>query len=157
MEKHIYNIPFPFEYNPAHKGAPYTMNGKNWLNHGEIIEAMIKAVHGFKPVKDGNTRFDIDSDIPALGASIKSGKATLTSVYLADTFEKTLQEYFNRTASSVWIFGILMDEKIICYTMNRKEFERFTREYAYFTKESTIRYKQVSSKMIKWMDERTEG
>lgn len=157
MKKRIYNIPIPFIYEPSHKGAPYTINGVKWMNHGELIEIIIKSVYGFTPVKDGNTRFDIDSDIPSMQASIKSGKATLTSVYLASTFEKTIQEYFKRTASNIWIFGIVMDDRIICYTMDRKEFEQFTKAFAYFTKEKTIRYKQVSTKMIEWMDERTEG
>ena len=36
MKKAIYNINRPYIFDPAHKGAPYSLNdGENWTNGGK--------------------------------------------------------------------------------------------------------------------------
>lgn len=155
MKKATYSIPVAYRYNPEKKGAPYTLDGARWLNAGELIEIQVKGALGYEPRKDGNGRFDECSDIPELNASVKSSKATLTTARLGETFEEILTSYFEKTVSTTWIYGALIDDTLVTYTMNRDEFEEFMRKFSRLeANQNIIRIKWTSSKMLAWLDER---
>ena len=57
MTKTEYTINFKFAFDPAHKGAPYTLDGEHYMNGGEFAEVADKMVKGFGSKKDANTPF----------------------------------------------------------------------------------------------------
>lgn len=154
MNRKIFEIKTAYTYNPEHKGAPYTMNGKNWFNGGELVEILVKVAYGANAKKDPNTKWCDGSDMPEYNASVKSGKATLTTDNIGKTFDEILANYFARVPSTMWIYGCVIDDKLVTYEMNRDEFEQFTRTFASLNERTQIRYKATSSKMIRWFDER---
>lgn len=159
MKKNIYAIDIPYAYDPAHKGAHYTFDGGvTHCNGGDAMEIFTKAGKGYKPTKDGNTAYDIESDIPELNASVKSSKATLVNKYLGADLDSVLKVYFENVHSSLWIWAVKLEENIITYEMNRTEFEEFTRKWSrYDNSRKVIRYKSTTTIMLKWLEERVEG
>lgn len=153
MFKHVYKINVNYTYNAQHKGAPYTFDGVKYINKGELIEILTKAVLGYEAKKDANTAFDVNSDIPELCASVKSGKATLTSTVLGNDYTSVKNNYFKRVHSTLWIFSVIIDENINLYFMNKKEFSLFMNNFSYYDKtRQVIRFKDTSGKMITWLD-----
>lgn len=159
MQKAILLHNLTYTYNGDRKGAKYTFdNGKHWCNGGDATEICAKSGLGFEPTKDGNTPFDVGSDIEPLQMSIKSSKATLTSIILGYDFDSILKCYFERTASNKWAWGILIDDTVTLYIMNAQEFEQFTRLWAsYDDNRKVIKYKATSGKMIKWLEEQSDS
>lgn len=144
-----------FQYDADHKGAHYTFNnGKNYLNAGELKEALLKHAFGLEGKKDANTAFDVASDIEEYHMSVKSSKATLTNEILGKDMESSLNTYFARTASECWAWVILQDEFITAYIMDANEFRTFTETFASYNKEGKIRYKSDSTKMLAWFEAR---
>lgn len=142
-----------FTYDATRKGAKYSINGgKNWLNGGEFAEIAAKAAHGLDATKDANTRFDEGSDVPEFHASVKSSKASLTNMKLADSFDASLTAYFEQTASSEFWYVSIMDELVTIYKMNATKFERFLRKFAKLNERGVIRIAATSSKMLAWLD-----
>lgn len=140
-------------YDAARKGAKYSINGgKNWLNAGEFMEAVAKAMHGLDAGKDANTRFDEGSDVPEFHASVKSSKASLTNCKLADDFESSVRAYFEQVASSEFWYVTMVDELATIYKMNAKTFERFIRKFAKLNERGVIRFATTSAKMLAWLD-----
>lgn len=140
-------------YDAARKGAKYSINGgKSWLNAGEFMEAVAKAMHGLDAGKDSNTRFDEGSDVPEFHASVKSSKASLTNCKLADDFEGSVRAYFEQVASSEFWYVTMVDELATVYKMNAKTFERFIRKFAKLNERGVIRFATTSAKMLAWLD-----
>jgi len=140
-------------YDAARKGAKYSINGgKSWLNAGEFMEAVAKAMHGLDAGKDANTRFDEGSDVPEFHASVKSSKASLTNCKLADDFEGSVRAYFEQVASSEFWYVTMVDELATVYKMNAKTFERFIRKFAKLNERGVIRFATTSAKMLAWLD-----
>lgn len=141
-----------------HKGAPWFCLNRQ-MNFGDVAEVQTRYIlTGIVAPKDGNTAFDKGSDIPELNCSVKSGKATLTSKKLGNSFEEVLENYFQQTASTLWAWYIQVDEEGWVYLMNAREFETFTREFAGFDeKRQVIRYKTSSGKMIAWLENKLVG
>lgn len=152
MKKAIFTNLKSFDYVSEHKGAHYTFDGVHFMNTGEMSEAQLKFCFGFEAEKDANTAFDCGSDIEQYNMSVKSGKATLTSEILGKDMETSLNCYFERTASSVWAWVIMVDGTLTTYIMNKAEFENFTKTWANFQKDGHIRYKATSGKMIEWLE-----
>ena len=75
MTKTEYTINFKFAFDPAHKGASYTLDGEHYMNGGEFAEIADKMVKGLGSKKDANTPFDKGSDIEETDTSVKSSKA----------------------------------------------------------------------------------
>ena len=48
MKREVHEIPFKYEFDPAHKGAPYTLDGGNhWMNRGQFKQiARVAALFG---------------------------------------------------------------------------------------------------------------
>ena len=145
-------INLSYTYDATRKGAKYTINGVNWLNGGEFAEAVAKSIHGLDPHKDANTRFNEGSDVPEFHASVKSSKASLTNMKLADSFEDSIAAYFEQTASSEFWYVTIIDELATIYKMNATKFERFLRKFSKLNERGVIRIATTSSKMLAWLD-----
>lgn len=152
MKKIESEIKINFLFDNSRKGAKYTLNGLNWMNHGEFAEIVTKNILGFESVKDANTAFDKGSDIPEIKASVKSSKASLTSMKLADTFEESMNEYFKRTHSEIFIYTVIIDENATLYMMNKKEFRLFMMNFSSLNERKVIRFKATSGKMVKFLE-----
>ena len=162
MKTVSYEIEMAYNYDPARKGAKYTMdNGRTYKNTGEWIESIIKYHRGYDYLVNPATSYDKGSDIEQMNASVKSSGASLASVY-GDTVEEILNEYFEKVHSSLWIFGVVTDSTMTEYHMNAIEFREFCNEWGVLAKESgsekiKIRFKKVSTKMLRWFEERVEN
>lgn len=153
MKREVYDINIKFTFDPARRGAKYSVNGgASWINGGELKEIIAKAVHGYMAKKDACTRFDVASDIPECEASVKSAKASLTNMKLADTFEGSLREYFARTVSKSFWYVIMLDGQVVIYKMNAGEFERFLRRFAKLNERGVIRLAGDSGLLQAWLD-----
>jgi hypothetical protein len=156
MTRTEYTIKTAYIFDPAHKGAPYSLNGgENWTNGGELKEVLLKACLGFEAKKDACGSYDKTDDVPEIGASVKSSKATLVNKVLGYDFESVKRHYFATVHSTQWVYVSISDETLIAYYMNAEEFEKFMDNWASFDKDrKVIRFKTESGKMIRWLDER---
>lgn len=155
MQRIEFTAKIPFIYDASHKGAPYTIDGgAHWLNAGELREVMVHAYYGEPIVKDANTAFDMGSDIPSMEMSVKSGKATLTTVNLGDTFETIYNEYFKRVHSTLFTWVTEIDNQFTMYIMSKDEFRTFVRVWSGLNERKQIRFKATSGKMITWLEAR---
>ena len=154
MNKTIYAINLKYTFDPSHKGSPYTLNGENWFNHGDLMEILDKACKGYEATKDGNGKWNECSDIAETMTSVKSSKATLASDLKGDNMVEILDRYFAGTHSTNWDFVTMINEELIVYNMNEAEFREFTMTWASINERQVIRYKSDSSKMIRWFEER---
>lgn len=142
--------------NTHRAGAPYTLDGVHHFNNGDLAEIAVKARLGYAPVKDANTAFDVDSDIPELGASVKSGKATLCSAKLGDDFDTVLANFMARVHSELFIWVIADEVEVEAWQMDAAEFVEFTRKFAGFEADrKVIRYRTSSKALVKWLNERS--
>ena len=155
MTKTEYTINFKFAFDPAHKGAPYTLDGEHYMNGGEFAEIADKMVKGLGNKKDANTPFDQGSDIEETDTSVKSSKATLTSAQIGYDFDSIKRCYFARVHSTNWDYVVVLDDTVIIYNMNAAEFESFLDNWSSYCKDrNIIRIKATSGKMLRWFDER---
>ena len=155
MTKTEYTINFKFTFDPAHKGAPYTLDGEHYMNGGEFAEVADKMVKGLGSKKDANTPFDKGSDIEETDTSVKSSKATLTSAQIGYDFDSIKRCYFARVHSTNWDYVVILDDTVIIYNMDAAEFESFLDNWSTYCKDrNIIRIKTTSGKMLRWLDER---
>ena len=154
MKKTTYDLTIVYTYDPAHKGAPYTFDGHRWMNAGEYMECLVKSVLGYEPKKDANLPYDLGSDIPELKASIKSSRFTLTNRSLADSFEESLDEYFRTVHSTIWLYGVQIEDQLTIYEMNASEFRAFLIRFAGMNERKVIRARATTGKMIAWFESR---
>jgi len=154
MTKQMFDINLTYTFDAGRSGAKYTLDGVHYMNSGEFAEVVTKSVLGFEAHKDANTSYDKGSDIEELNASVKSSKASLTSMVLADTFEESMNVYFENTHSSLFIYTVVMDETATLYMMNASEFRAFMTIWAKLNERGVIRFKATSGKMVAWLEER---
>lgn len=155
MKKSVFTMNFHFEYDPAHRGAPYSLDGEHYMNAGEFAEVADKLCKGFGSSKDANTPFDKGSDIAETMTSVKSSKATLTGAQIGYDFESIKKCYFARVHSTNWDYVVIMDDTLMVYNMDAAEFEDFMDNWATYSKDrNVIRFKATSGKMLNWLDER---
>ena len=155
MKKAVFTMNFHFEYDPAHRGAPYSLDGEHYMNAGEFAEVADKLCKGFGSSKDANTPFDKGSDIAETMTSVKSSKATLTGAQIGYDFESIKKCYFARVHSTNWDYVVIMDDTLTVYNMDAAEFEDFMDNWATYSKDrNVIRFKATSGKMLNWLDER---
>lgn len=155
MRKETAKIPVSFTFDPAHKGAPYTIDGAHWMNAGQFKQiARVASLFG-RIDKPDNVPFNVGSDIPENKESVKSSKATLVNAVLADNFTDTLSVYFSHVASTSFSWVTIRDDEIITYVMNAAEFKAFCEAFAMFDKNrKVIRFKTESIKMLAWLEAR---
>ena len=102
---------------------------------------------------DANTPFDEGSDIEEYNTSVKSSGATISPVK-GDTLEGIMTEYFERVHSDNWDYVTLVDEEVIVYNMNAKEFDEFVKEFGRVNSRRVVRLIKESGRMIRWLEER---
>lgn len=157
MKKEIYTNLKAYTFDADRKGAKYTFNNIHWMNNGDFSEAQYKHVLGFEAEKDGNTPFDVGSDIEPLHRSVKSSKATLANMVLGNDKDSVLDCYFARTASTSFAWVVVGDECLTAYVMNDEEFRIFCQLWAsYDESRKVVRFKATSGKMIAWFEEKLE-
>ena len=157
MNKISYTNTMPYEYDPNRKGSHYKI-GEKWKNAGELAESITKFHRGLDYLVNPKTSYDNGSDIESLNASVKSSGASLACLY-GNSFEQIIDTYFANVHSTLWIYVVKVDEEIIEYHMNAKEFREFLEGWAQIAVESNshllkVRFKKTSLKMIKWLEER---
>lgn len=155
MKKMIFELNLNYSYDKEHKGAHYLVNGK-YLNNGEFMETVTKSVLGYEAKKDANTAYDKGSDIPELNTSVKSSRFTLTNCKLANTFEESIEIYFQNVHSTTWMYTILTDNIVNIYTMNKEEFKTFLETFSSLNERGVIRGKATTAKMLTWLECRVE-
>lgn len=141
-----------YTFDPTRKGAKYTLDGTHYMNGGEFAEVATKAALGFEAHKDANTAYSEGSDIPEISASVKSSKATLVNMKLADTFDESVEVYFQNTHSTCFIYTVLMDDMTNIYMMDKEEFREFIYKFASLNERGFIRFKATSGKTIQWLE-----
>ena len=155
MTRTEYALNFHYTFDPDHKGAPYTLDGEHYMNGGEFAEIADKMVKGLGSTKDANTPFDAGSDIAETRTSVKSSKATLTSMQIGYDFDSIKRCYFARVHSTNWDYVVILDNTAVIYNMNADEFADFLDHFAtYCSDRNIIRFKSTSGKMLRYLDER---
>lgn len=158
MKRVFYSVKSAYDYNPAHKGAPYVVNGKA-CNFGNLCECVASEWAGCGFGYDTKAvPFDMGSDIESRNASVKSSGASLACLYGTDK-NAIINEYFARVHSTEWIYVVELDGEWVLYIMNADEFKSFLIKWAGLTRESDgerfkVRFKKTSGKMLNWLDER---
>ena len=159
MKKYEYTNTMNYIFDANRRGSKYSMdNGETFKNHGEFLESVAKFHRGLEYLVNPATSYDTGSDIEEMNASVKSSNASLACIY-GNTKEQIIEEYFKNVHSTLWIYMIDIDEQIIEYHMNAKEFKEFLNEWATTAIESgshltKVRIKKTSGKMVKWLEER---
>lgn len=159
MFRFEYKNEMPYIFDNERKGAKYSMdNGATWKNGGEFIESAIKFHLGLDYLVNPATTYDEGSDIESLNASVKSSKASLACIY-GDSFNAIVNEYFENVHSTLWIYGIAVDESIIEYHMNKAEFKEFVEAFGKLegdskAKKNKVRFKATSATMVQWFESR---
>lgn len=159
MKKYEYTNTMNYIFDNERKGSKYSMDNRNsWKNHGEFLESVAKFHRGLEYLVNPATSYDTGSDIEEINASVKSSNASLACIY-GNTKEQIIEEYFKNVHSTLWIFMVDVDEQIIEYHMNAKEFKEFLEEWATTAVESgshltKVRIKKTSGKMVKWLEEK---
>lgn len=157
MKKLVKPISVSYSYDANRSGAHYTIDGEKYMNHGDLMECLAKAVHGLEPKKDGNTPFNKESDIPEYHASVKSSAATLNNKVLAKTFNGTLKKYFEETVSTEFWFVHDVAENLYIYKMNADEFKAFLKKFGKLNERTVIRINKISKEMVNWLESKVEA
>lgn len=152
MVKREFAINVSYFFDANRKGAKYSFDGKHYMNAGEWKECLAKAARGYANRKDANTPYNVGSDIPELNASVKSGKASLTSMKLANTFEESVEVYFANVHSTLFIWVEVIDETVVCYEMDANTFKQFIYKWSSLNERGVIRFKASSAKMIAYLE-----
>ena len=155
MKKAIYSINVPYMYDKAHKGAPYFIPalGK-WCNLGEFSELQLAFALTGEVRGKGNTAYDVGSDIPEYGLSVKCGRASLANNLGDGSKEERLDAFFHNVASTSFAYCIMVNDEMVVYTMNKREFRGFCDIWAYATGKKLRLYK--NAKMHVWCEERVD-
>lgn len=157
MKKLTYTNTMAYTYDPNHSGAHYKI-GNAYKNHGEFCESIAKFHRGLEYLVNPATSYDKGSDIEELNASVKSSNASLADIFGND-FDTIANIYFENVHSELWIFIVDIGDEINEYHMNKEEFRLFLYTWATLKVDSgkaklmKIRFKAVSGKMIKWLEE----
>lgn len=146
-------INFGWHYDHAHAGAHYVVEDREgFLNGGQFKEYAPKRILGLDTKLDP-VRFDLGSDIPELGASVKSDNASLTDVFLGNTKEEILRNYFDRVVSrEFWWVDQPERDLLVVYKMDLNKFRKFCELFgAYRQSEKKVRFPKMNTKMLGWL------
>ena len=154
--KAVNAIPFSYKYDASKPYTKYTVDGSKWLNKGEFNEAVRKAICGEGTDKD-RTAYNESTDIKRTRESVKSGKATLTNIYLGDTLEEVLLNFSISSKAEWYSWNYILDDKQYTYIMDLADFIYFSLRFARYDKErKVVRYKDTSTEMIKYLESHAE-
>ena len=154
MKKTIAPIPVRYTYDPTHKGAPYTFDGCNWMNGGDLKEALDKAVKGLPEHKDPNGKWNEGSDIPETNTSVKSSRFTLASDLKGETVSEVLDRYFEEVPSDNWDYVAIIDDMVVIYNMDATEAREMMETFCKINERNVVRMKQETASVIRWFEER---
>lgn len=155
MKKAIYSIDVPYMYDKAHKGAPYFIPalGK-WCNLGEFAELQLACALTGEIRDKGNTAYDRGLDIPEYGLSVKCGRASLANNLGDGSKEERLDAFFRSVASTSFAYCVMVNDEMVVYTMDKREFRGFCETWAYTTGKKLRLYK--NTRMHAWCEDRVE-
>jgi hypothetical protein len=153
MYKIEYSSKTVIVYDENHKGAKYFVNGA-YKNEGELIECGRSERAGLGFRKDGNTAYNMGSDVADI--SVKSGRARLTTIRLANDRLTFIDKYLENEPSKSFSYGIYNGNgKFTFYEMSREEFREFAVTFTKWTpSESTPRFPVTSKEVVRWLEER---
>lgn len=145
-----------YEYDKAHRGSHYLINGSNtYKNRGEFLESVAKHYRGIYTESNPTTAWNEGSDIENENASVKSSEASLGRAV------GTLENYFQNVASNKFIWVEFNDntQEVTEYQMNKNEFfafiQQFTRVHNSSNhKEQIFRFYKTSRRMLQWFEKR---
>ena len=123
---------------------------RTYKNHGQHKEQMVAFAVTGEIRKHNRIRFDIESDIPEISASVKSAKFTLSQRVNGETKEEQITDFFNRTVSKTYIY-VSNDFKAVI--MNPNEFKEFLEKFCTLT---TASQKCGGMKVLKMRSETNE-
>ena len=127
----------------------------NWGHHCE--QALTFTLTG-EIRKHDKVPFYMDSDIPEYDMSVKSSGFTLASgnINMGDTFDEKLADFCSRVHSNKFAYVTV---NMVAYIMNKDEFEKFLRTFAYMDRDSKknggltkIKCRKESKKMLDWFE-----
>ena len=152
MKKEIQKNKLQVYFVPEHKGAPYTLDNKRYMNAGQYKQmARIYALFNRIEYPD-KVPYNMGSDIPELFESVKSHKATLTSVKLGTTKNEILEGFFKTVASKQFSWVRIIDDEIITYIMTATEFREFCELFGEFEQGRNRVYFREKKAMITWLE-----
>lgn len=158
MEKFTALVDITVKTEKDHKKAPFTVDGSKYYNAGEIAEALFSYAEGYGFRKDGNTAFDMGSDVG--NTSVKSARARLTTKRLASERLAFIDEYMKAEPSEgfAWVIWKALEEGtyITAYKMKRHEFRAFAERFTAMT-DGTPRFPINNKALLRWLEERVEG
>ena len=108
--------------------------------------------------KHDKVPFHMGSDIPEYDMSVKSSGFTLASgrLNMGDTFDEKLADFFSRVHSNKFAYVTV---NMVAYIMDKGEFEKFLRTFAYMDRDSKknggltkIKCRKESKKMLDWFE-----
>lgn len=153
MEKMVTRMPINFTYRASTPRAPYTFDGKKYMNHGQFMECCCKAAHGLDPVADANTPFFAGSDIPEYHASVKSADCSLFNMQLADSFEASAEIYLDKDASTSFWWAQDVGEELWIYKMNEEEYRHYVYTFCHWDSYSKkIKGGRLTKKLLNWFE-----
>lgn len=155
MRKEIYSIDVPYTYDKTHKGAPYYVPalGK-WYNLGEFAEVQLTYALTGKIRERDSVAYNAGSDIPELDLSIKCGRASLANHLAGETKEERLATFFRNAVSTAFAYCVMVDDEIIAYTMDKREFREFCEAWSHVEGKKLRLYK--SMQVHRWCEDRVE-
>ena len=158
MKKTTYNCPIVYRYEPTKAGAKYSIDGIRYCNLGQLLESIAKAHRGLEYFNNPTTKWNEGSDIESEKASVKSGKASLATIY-GESVEAILDIFCQGVASEKFIYMVMIDNQVSEYEMNLAEFREFVAKFGRLVRESgstktKIQLLQTSHKTIAYLEER---
>lgn len=142
-------------HDATRRGAMYSLDGIKWFNRGEAVEIIVKAAMGFAPIKDGNGAYDVTDDIPEIGASVKSERATLVNRVLGEDLPSVVNAYCETVHSTKFIYGVPSDDMktVKTYTMDKSTFKKFLLRFASFQKyNKCVRLPHNNATVLRWLE-----
>lgn len=153
MEKMVTKMPISYRYVAERKGAHYTIDGKHFMGHGDLLEIAVKVAHGLEGKKDACTPFYKASDIPEYSASVKSADCSLFNMKLADSFEASAEIYLDRDVSTSFWWAQDVGEELWIYKMNEKEYRYYVYNFCHWDSYSKkIKGGKLTKKLLNWFE-----
>lgn len=158
------SVPSVYRFDPTHKGANKYQNPVTgvWYNAGHAVEAAFKCAFCGYNVNDctgDRAKFETRADCygkSGVGYGVKSYRANLGYYRPEGGESKEGQvEYFLRTdAANMYVWGVQVDEEVVCYIMTRDEFSEFLHSKCWVWVQADMMVKQRSlpTVTIAWLE-----
>lgn len=154
MLKDITKITLAYTHEPAHKGAPYTLDGEHFMNYGQLAQVLVDHRLTGQVRKPDHVPYDVDSDIPELSISVKSFRFTLTSKIKGNDMAEILATYSKNVASHTWAYAEIVGDELHTYFMDKAEFIEFCERFCELNTRNLLRGKRQRVAILNWLEER---